>query len=168
MPTPTIVHTLDVQDPDNSTYPGQTELLSIGAPFAQLMGLHHLAVHHELLPPGRRTSCAHAHESEDEFVYVIEGTPDLFLDGVLHRLKPGSAAGFPAGTGHSHTMINNTTEPVRLLVVGEPARVRARIHYPLDPMRNEAATKNNRHWHDAPVLPMGPHDGLPDALRKKP
>jgi uncharacterized cupin superfamily protein len=166
MPVPTIVNYLEIQEPDNATYPGDTELLSIGAPFARALGLHHLAVHHEVLPPGRRSSYPHAHEAEDEFFFVIEGTPDLWLNGVLHRLKPGDGVGFRAGTGEAHTVINNTTHNVRLLSVGEPSRVHARLHYPLHPGRNEVATSNQRHWVDAPEQTLGPHDGLPDALRK--
>ncbi len=163
---PTIVHYTDIQDADDSTYPNSTERLSIGSPFARALGLHHLAIHHEVLPPGRRTSYPHAHESEEEFVYVIEGTPDLFLDGVLHRLKPGDGVGFAAGTGQAHCLINNSTEPARLLAVGEPSRKQARLHYSRHPARNEAMAKDNRHWVDVPKRDDGPHDGLPDALRK--
>jgi len=164
MPAPTIIHFSHIQEPDTSTYPNDTELLTIGAPFARALGLHHLAIHHEVLPPGRRSSYPHAHESEDEFVYVIEGAPDLWLDGVLHRLRPGDGVGFPAGTGQAHCLLNNTDAPAVLLVVGEPARVHARIHYPLHPVSNEGAQAAGRHWVDERPQPLlGPHDGRPDA-----
>lgn len=165
MARPNIVHYLDIQEADNSTYPNSDELLTIGSPFARALGLHRLAVHHEVLPPGRRTSYPHAEESEDEFMYVIEGTPDVWLDGVLHRLKPGDGVGFPSGVGLAHTVINNSDAVVRLLVVGEPSRQVSRVHYPLNPERNKALSE--RHWADVPVRPLGGHDGRPDALRAR-
>lgn len=73
------------------------ELLSIGSPFGKVFGLKRLGIHHELLPPGRRTSWPHAEKTEEEFVYVIEGTPDVWIDGNLHQLNPGDGVGFPPG-----------------------------------------------------------------------
>ena len=61
----------------------------------------------------------HAESAEEEFVYVLEGTPDVWIDGELFRLAPGDGVGFPAGTGIAHSFLNNTDEPVRLIVVGE-------------------------------------------------
>ncbi len=84
------------------------------------LGLTKLGIHHELLPPGRRTSFPHAESAAEEFVYVIEGMPDAWIDGELVRLAPGDGVGFPAGTGIAHSFLNNTDQTVRLLVVGEP------------------------------------------------
>jgi uncharacterized cupin superfamily protein len=124
-----------------------------------------LGIHHERLPPGRRLSWPHAEADEEEFVYVIEGAPDLWIDGDIRRLKPGDGVGFPAGTGIAHTFINNTEHDVRLLVAGEASRRRSRIHYPLHPARN--AEIGPRHWKDCPPRAPGPHDGLPNHFRKK-
>lgn len=119
-----------------------------------------LGVHHERLPPGRRLSWPHAEADEEEFVYVIEGTPDVWIDGHLTRLKPGDAVGFPAGTGIAHTVLNNSESDVRILVVGEASRERSRIDYPLHPKRN--LELGERHWKDRPERKLGPHNGLPD------
>jgi uncharacterized cupin superfamily protein len=122
-----------------------------------------LGIHHERLPPGRRTCWPHAEADEEEFVYVIEGEPDLWLDGEIRRLRPGDGIGFPAGTGIAHVFINNTESDVRLLVIGEASRQRSRIDYPLHPARNvEIGT---RHWVDRPRRELGSHDGLPDKAR---
>ena len=51
--------------------------------------------------------------------YVLEGYPEAWINGYLWKLEPGDSVGFPAGTGVCHTFINNTSEEVRLLVVGE-------------------------------------------------
>jgi uncharacterized cupin superfamily protein len=105
---PFIKHYSEIKQPDNSHYSGSNELHSIGSPFGRVFGLQRLGIHHELLPPGRRTSYPHAESMEEEFVYVIEGNPDAWVDGYLHRLAPGDGVGVPAGTEICHTFINNT------------------------------------------------------------
>jgi uncharacterized cupin superfamily protein len=151
----------EIRSPDNSQYPGSTELHSIGSPFSKVFGLRRLGIHHEELPPGRRTSFPHAESDEEEFIYVIEGSPDVWIDGFLHRLSPGDGVGFPAGTGIAHSFINNTKSLVRLLVVGEASKASNRIVYPLNPELKTA--KATIWWHDAPLRELGDHDGRPDA-----
>lgn len=155
----------DIEGGDVNHYDVSDELQSISASFGMRFGLMRIGVHHERLMPGRRVSWPHAEADEEEFVYVIEGEPDLWIDGEVTRLKPGDGASFPAGTSIAHTFINNTKSDVRLLVVGETSRVRSRIHYPLHPKRNEEI--GERHWKIDPPRPLGAHDGLPDKLRQK-
>lgn len=163
--SPYIKHWQALQSADDSCYPGSDELLSIGSPFGRAFGFKRVAIHHEVLLPGRRTSWPHAEMTEDEFIYVIEGTPDVWLDGVSHRLQAGDGVGFRAGDGMAHTFINNTQTDVRLLVVGDVNREDNQIHYPLHPERN--TSPNVRHWADIPARKLGPHDGMPDALRER-
>lgn len=164
MDRPTFLrHWTEIQDPDNSHYRGDDELLSIGSPFGRKLGLTRIGVHHELLPPGRRTSYPHAESDEDEFIYVLEGTPDVWIDGHIHRMREGEGVAFPAGTGIAHTFLNNTDSDVRLLVVGEASKASNKLLYPLHPHRAEIL--GERHWHDAPRRQLGPHDGLPDKRR---
>lgn len=159
-----IKHYSEIQeDPDSSYYKGTKEFLAIGSPFGKTLGLTRLGIHHEVLPPGRRTSWPHAESAEEEFVYVIEGNPDAWINGDLHRLNPGDAIGFPSGTGISHCFINNTDADIRLLVVGEASKKENRIYYPLHPSRR--AQCKDSWWHDVPKHNHGPHDGLPDKLR---
>jgi uncharacterized cupin superfamily protein len=159
-----IRHWREIESPDQHTYPGSEEKLAISASFSEFFGLRRLGIHHERLPPGRRTSWPHAEADEEEFVLVLEGEPDLWLDGELRRLSQGDGVGFRAGTGLAHTFINNGDRDVRLLVVGEASRHSSRIHYPLHPQRNREI--GDRFWSDCPPHPLGPHDGLPDKLRK--
>jgi uncharacterized cupin superfamily protein len=163
---PFIRHWREIQDPDDDRYRGSNELLSIGSNFGKAFGMQRVGFHHELIPPGRRTSWPHAESVEDEFVFVIEGTPDVWIDGVVHRLQPGDAVGFPGGTGIAHCFINNSDADVRLLVGGERDRDDNRCHYPLHARRN--AEIGDFHWRDAPTRLKGSHDGLPDALRANP
>jgi uncharacterized cupin superfamily protein len=159
---PVIAHWSDIERPDDNHYQGDDELMSIGASFGAVFGLTRLGIHHERLPPGRRTSFPHAESAEEEFVYVIEGEPDVWLDGHLHRLRAGDAVGFPAGTGISHTFLNNTEAEVRLLVVGERPKPENRVFYPRNPDR-KALRKD--WWDDHRERELGPHDGLPNLVR---
>lgn len=143
-----------------NSYPNSAERLGFTASFSPHFSLMRLGIHHERLPPGRRLSWPHAEADEEEFVFVLEGAPDLWLDGHVRRLQPGDGVGFPAGTGLAHTFINNTQADVRLLVVGEASRHRSRLTYPKNPARN--AEIGSRLWTDCPQRPLGPHDGMPD------
>lgn len=160
-----VAHWRDIEGKDDNHYRGSDELLSVSASFSEAHGLMRLGIHHERLQPGRRVSWPHAEADEDEFVFVLEGEPDLWADGHLKRLKSGDGVSFPAGTGLAHTIINNTERDVRILVVGEASRMRSRIHYPMHPKRNEEVA--GRHWKVDPPRPLGPHDGWPDRLRDK-
>ena len=93
---------------------------------------------------------------EEEFVFVVAGEPDAWIDGVLHALEPGDSVGFPAGTGICHTFLNNTAEEVRLLVIGEKPKPENKIAYPLN---RAAQDRREDGWSDWPERPLGPHDG---------
>jgi uncharacterized cupin superfamily protein len=155
----------DIEGEDNNHYDDSDELQTISASYGSEFGLMRLGIHHERLKPGRRVSWPHAEADEEEFVFVLEGEPDLWADGHVRRLKPGDGVAFPSGTGLAHTILNNTDHDVRLLVVGEATRNRSRIHYPLHPQQN--ARIGARHWKIDPPRPLGPHDGLPDRQRRK-
>ena len=158
-----VAHYTAIEGKDDNNYPGSEELHSISASYSNLFNRMRLGIHHERLPPGRRLCWPHAEADEEEFVLVIEGEPDLWLDGHVKRLKAGDGCSFPAGTGIAHTFINNTESDVRLLVVGEASRQRSRIHYPLHPQRNSEI--GGRHWTDVPARELGPHDCIPDKAR---
>jgi len=156
-----IRHWTELEDDDNNHYPGDSELMAIGAPLARKLGLRRIGIHHNRLPPGRRTSYPHAESEEEEFVYVLEGRPDVWVDGHLHRLRPGDSVSFPAGTGICHSFLNNTSEEVRWLVIGEVTKTVNRVYYPL----NESASETTREarWDDWPSRPLGAHNGKPRA-----
>jgi uncharacterized cupin superfamily protein len=89
-------------------------------------------------------------------VFVLEGTPDAWIDGTLHRLAPGDAVAFPAGTGICHSFLNNTATEVRLLVIGEASKAENRVHYPLN--REHERTRSDG-WTDVTPRVLGGHDG---------
>lgn len=92
-------------------------------------GLTDFGVNMLTLPPGAWSSQRHWHAREDEFVYVLEGTPTLVSDDGETELAPGMCAGFPAGQADGHHMVNRSDKPVVLLEVGS-RRADDHVTYP--------------------------------------
>lgn len=92
-------------------------------------GLTQFGVFIETLPPGVASSLRHWHEREDEFVYVLSGTVTLVEDAGEVPLGPGEAAGWAAGSGIGHCLVNRSDAPATYLVVGTRAPGDV-VHYP--------------------------------------
>lgn len=146
---------------DNTHYPGSTELLSIGAPVGKTLGLKKIGVHIETIPPGRRTSWPHAEKDEEEFVFVVSGTPTIWVDGKVYELAFGDFIAFPSGTGIAHTFLNNSKKNVVLLVGGESIKG-SKVFYPLNPEYNEEIKKKGKLWENPPKNQLGHHNGMPN------
>lgn len=82
-------------------------------------GLANFGVNLTRLAPGGVSALRHAHSKQDEFIYVLQGSPSLHTDEGLTRLAPGMCAGFKAGTDNAHRLVNNTDEEVWYLEVGD-------------------------------------------------
>jgi len=81
-------------------------------PLGDLFGLTNFGVNLTQLARGAVSSLRHAHTTQDEFVYVLKGHPTLHTDEGRNRLSPGMCAGFKAGTGNVHRLVNETSEAV--------------------------------------------------------
>jgi len=156
---PFIISTEDVPEKPGQ-YPNSEEITGYGRAIGKAAGLLKIGLHLDRLEPGHRTSYPHAEEKEEEFVFVLDGEVDAWVDGHLHRMKAGDLAAFPAGTGLCHTFINNSDRTAKLLVGGERARSDNRIYYPLNPERR-ADMPWSHWWDDIPKRDLGPHDGKP-------
>ena len=152
-----IAHWSELEAAEPQRYADDNEPMGFDASLGRKLGLTRIGIHHLRLPPGQRTSYPHAESAEEEFVFVVEGAPDAWIDGVLHRLKPGDSVAFPSGTGICHTFLNNTPDEVRLIVVGEKRKPENRGRYPLNA---ELERTSPYAWRDAPARPLGPHDGM--------
>jgi uncharacterized cupin superfamily protein len=160
---PFIVSTADVPERTH-IYPHSDEKMGPSRGIGKAAGLQRIGIHIQTLPPGARSSWPHAEEDEEEFVYVLQGEVDCWIDGVVHRMKPGDIAAFPAGTGICHAFLNNGETDVVLLVGGEAGKPDSRIYYPLNPSRRGDMPWSSW-WEDVPARVQGPHDGLPDRMR---
>jgi uncharacterized protein YhfF/uncharacterized cupin superfamily protein len=154
---PFIIDTSMLPEADG-TYEGSTERHGFKRAIGKAAGMERIGLNLVRVPPGRRTSYPHAEGDEEEFVYVLDGEIDAWIDGRLHRMRAGDLAGFPAGTGISHSFLNNGTRDALLLVGGEASKDGNRLYYPLNPER-EAQLGPGEWWADVPRRPQGDHDG---------
>ena len=104
-------------------------------PLGDLFGLKNFGVNLTRLPPGQVSALHHRHSRQDEFVYVLEGTPTLCRDDAEIELAPGLCAGFPAG-GAAHHLINRGTVDAVILEIGDRSAGDV-VSYPADDLQAE-------------------------------
>jgi uncharacterized cupin superfamily protein len=86
----------------------------LGDPF----GLRTFGVNLTRLLPNAESALRHSHTVQDEFIYVLEGTPTLITDAGETLLGPGLCAGFPAA-GPAHHLVNRSSADVVYLEIGD-------------------------------------------------
>ena len=151
------------------TCPGGIEHFGFVRPIGMTAGLMRLRLDLERLPPGHRLDWPTALEHEEQFVLVQEGEVDAWIDGETYPMKQSDFAAFPAGTGISHTFINNSAHDAILLVGGERPKIDGRISYPLNPEAFDDVSLNRNppfftQWADVPERPLGSHDARPTQI----
>lgn len=104
-------------------------------PLGDLFGLRNFGVNLTRMAPGAVSALRHAHARQDEFVYVLQGRPTLHTDAGRTPLAPGMCAGFAAGSGDAHRLVNDTDEEVVYLEVGD--RGPDELVYPDDDLKAE-------------------------------
>jgi uncharacterized cupin superfamily protein len=92
-------------------------------------GLTQFGVNITRIKPHSASALRHAHHNEDEFVFMLEGELVLHENDGEIVLKPGDAAGFKAGSGVAHCLINRTDCDAVYFEVGTRAKSE-RVHYP--------------------------------------
>lgn len=105
-----------------SAYPEPFALRMAGRekrPLGDFFGLTNFGVNLTRLAPKAASALRHAHTKQDELIYILKGHPTLHTDEGRARLSPGMCAGFKAGTGNGHRLINETDEDVVYLEVGD-------------------------------------------------
>jgi uncharacterized cupin superfamily protein len=81
-----------------------------------VVGLTQFGVNIARIKAGAASALRHWHEQEDEFIYILEGELVLQENDGETVLKAGDAAGFKAGSGIAHCLLNRT--------------IRDAVHYP--------------------------------------
>jgi len=81
-------------------------------------GLKNLGVHMMTVAPGDRSSEYHCHRYEDEAIYVLSGQGTAVIGEDSYKIGAGDFLGFPGG-GPAHETINDGTEPLVCLVIGQ-------------------------------------------------
>jgi len=101
-----------------------------------LFELQNFGVNLTRLAPGGLSALRHAHTRQDEFIYILEGRPTLVTDHGETELEPGMCAGFRAGSGDAHHLVNRTKTDVVYLEVGDRT-AGDEASYPDDDIRAE-------------------------------
>ncbi len=103
-------------------------------PLGDLFGLTNYGVNLTRLAPGGVSALRHAHSRQDELIYILEGKPTLITNAGETSLRPGMCAGFKAGTGDGHHMVNRTESDVSYLEIGDRSTGDI-VNYPDDDMK---------------------------------
>lgn len=98
-------------------------------------GLANFGVNLTELAPGEESALLHRHSRQDEFVYILEGTPTLVTETGDALMSPGMCAGFPA-CGVAHHLQNRSDSVVVYLDIGD-RRPGDSAEYPDDDIRAE-------------------------------
>jgi uncharacterized cupin superfamily protein len=110
------------------------------------IGLTQFGVNITRIEPGQTSALRHWHEQEDEFIYMLQGELVLAENDGEVVLKAGDAAGFKAGSGVAHRLINRSNRDAVYFEVGTRAKTE-RVHYPdvdLELVRDEKGRRYQR------------------------
>ncbi|WP_412480572.1 cupin domain-containing protein [Azonexus sp. IMCC34839] len=105
-----------------SNYPEEFARRMLGRtkrPLGSLFGISNFGVNLTTLAPGAVSALRHCHSKQEEFVFVLEGTPTLRTDEGDTLLSPGMCAGFRAASGNAHQLLNLTSSDVIYLEIGD-------------------------------------------------
>ena len=107
-----------------------------------VFGLENFGVNLTTLAPAAVSALRHAHSRQDEFIYILSGNPTLVTDAGETVLSPGMCAGFRAGSGDGHQLVNRTGEDVIYLEIGDRT-VGDEVAYPDDDLM---AVRDGNRW----------------------
>ena len=127
---------LDVEAIQRNPYPPPNDTVLAGKARRALgdpNGLTKFGVNLTDLEPGAISALRHWHSEEDEFIYIVEGSPTLVTDAGEQPLAPGMCACFPAGSSDAHRLENRSDALVRFLEVGNRSGGE-QVQYPDDDM----------------------------------
>jgi uncharacterized cupin superfamily protein len=100
----------------------------------EYFGLTNFGVNLTHLSPGAISALVHTHSKQDEFIFVLEGTPTLVLGKEEFVLNPGDCYGFKAGTGIAHQLINRSLSIVTYIEIGDRTEG-DEVEYPNDDLK---------------------------------
>jgi uncharacterized cupin superfamily protein len=109
----------------------------------EVFGIQNFGVNLTTLEPGAHSALLHKHSKQEEFIYILEGSPTLVTDQGEFLLHPGMCAGFTAN-GIAHQLINRTQNNVIYLEVGDRNKGDT-VDYPVDDL--VATFGKDGQWH---------------------
>lgn len=102
-------------------------------------GLTNFGVNLTEMLPGSISALKHKHLKQDEFIYILSGTPTLVYGDEKSLIHPGECFGFKAGSEEAHQLINESNEKVVYLEIGDRTPGDA-VEYPDDDLQAHSNT----------------------------
>jgi len=102
-------------------YPAQFQAECLGRhrqALGDAVGLTQFGVNITRIEPGQASSLRHCHAVEDEFILMLAGELVLVENDGEVVLKAGDAAGFKAGSGIAHRLVNRSDRDAVYFEVG--------------------------------------------------
>lgn len=93
-----------------------------GAMLGRMTGLGRTGVSLARLAPGKESFVYHAHQLEEEWIYILSGSGTALIDGRAHAVGPGDFMGFPTPSV-AHHLVNSGREVLVYLMGGENREV---------------------------------------------
>lgn len=100
-------------------------------------GLVNLGVNQTELRPGAMSALKHHHLTQDEFIYILSGSPTLIFGDKEYLMHPGDCFGFKKGQGVGHQLLNKSDERVIYLEIGDRSQGDY-VEYPDDDLLAES------------------------------
>lgn len=83
-----------------------------------LIGARRLGYRVSEIPPGKTFCPLHWHVEEEEMFYVLDGTPSIRMASGTLQCRAGDLICFPVGERGAHQLLNESSTPARLLLLG--------------------------------------------------
>jgi uncharacterized cupin superfamily protein len=92
------------------------------------LGAERLAASVVVLEEGRAVCPYHYEVAEEEWLFVLSGTPSIRTPDGEQALEAGDVVCFPRGPAGAHKIFNVAPAPARVLIVSERAEVAATVY----------------------------------------
>lgn len=116
-----IVNLLDIETvPDEDDKPGYRNEYARLAP---LIGASALGASVYVLAEGESVCPYHWEATDEEWLFVLEGRPELRTPEGEDELEPGDVVCFPRGPEGAHKVTNRRVEPARIAILSTKSEV---------------------------------------------
>jgi uncharacterized cupin superfamily protein len=82
-------------------------------------GLTNFGINLTELEPGAMSALKHHHLTQDEFIYILQGSPTLIFGEDEFPMQAGDCFGFEKAKGIGHQLVNKSSETVTYLEIGD-------------------------------------------------
>jgi len=114
-----------------------------GIALGNAFGVDQFGANITVLAPGAWSSHRHSHAIEDELLMALEGDMVIVDNHGRHAFRSGMVAGFKAGDGNAHHVINESDREARFLVIGTRSQTESVIYPDVD---MKAVKTNGTFW----------------------